>query len=182
MQYGICNQYPENHWNQHIYKDILNLMLILINMNWLYLNKPQWCLLHIVIATPSLVGYIFLSVSFGKSKDICRSIFAICSYKLFMGVQKNFNLILWYLHLQSAQRSSVPHIVFAVQLLCCFKISFEISLNIFEGYIQIIGTFASKHYSISTHTKQLKCQTETYLGGTFPSGILTHGVCPLGGE
>ena len=36
--------------------------------------------------------------------------------------------------------------------------------------------------SISSHTKRLKCQTETYLGGTFPSGILTHGVCPLGGE
>ena len=62
------------------------------------------------------------------------------------------------------------------------KISFEISLNIFEGYIQIIGTFGSKHYSISTHTKQLKCQTETYLGGTFPSGILIHGVYPLSGE
>ena len=56
--------------------------------NWLYLNKPQRCFLHIVIATPSLIGYIFLSVSFEKAKDICRTPFAICSYKLLMGVQK----------------------------------------------------------------------------------------------
>ena len=37
-------------------------------------------------------------------------------------------------------------------------------------------------YSISTHTKRLKSHTETYLGGTSPSGNLTHCVCPLGGE
>ena len=128
-------------------------------MNWLYLNKPQWCFLHLVIAAPSLVGYFFLSVSFGKSKDICRSLFAICSYKLFMGVQKNINPILWYLHLESAQRSSVPHIGFAVQFL------FQIII-----------------WDLLEYILRLKCQTEKYLGGTYPSGILTHGVCPLGVE
>ena len=128
-------------------------------MNWLSLNKPQWCFLHLVIAAPSLVGYFFLSVSFGKSKDICRSLFAICSYKLFMGVQKNINPILWYLHLESAQRSSVPHIGFAVQFL------FQIII-----------------WDLLEYILRLKCQTEKYLGGTYPSGILTHGVCPLGVE
>ena len=65
------------------------------NMNWVYqyINKPQWCSLHLVIVTPSLVGYIFLSLSFGKAGDdicICRSQFATCSYNIFIGVQKMF--------------------------------------------------------------------------------------------